>query len=109
VQWDEGAASRRSVQLKDAGFEVLCETEDGADAYRTARRELPDAVVLDLDHKPGHSRQTARPLAELADPPLIVFVGGEQEVRAKAAEQVPTASFVDAEGLKGELRRGSPR
>jgi DNA-binding response OmpR family regulator len=103
VQWDEEAANRRAVQLRDAGFEVLCETEDGANAYRTARREQPDAVVLDLDQKPSHSCQTARPLAKPSSPPRIIFVGGDESARSRAAQLAPAATFVDPDELKSAL------
>lgn len=104
VQWDEDAAASRAERLRSAGFEVLCESKDGAEAYRTARRDQPEVVVLDLDHKPSHSWQTARPLADLANPPGIVFVGGTNDARQRAAKQAPGAMFIADDELEQALR-----
>jgi AmiR/NasT family two-component response regulator len=102
VQWSKEAAASRAERLRSAGFEVLCESQDGAEAYRTARRDRPEVVVLDLDQKPAHSWQTARPLAKLANPPRLVFVGGTDDARQQAARQAPGATFIADE----ELERG---
>jgi DNA-binding response OmpR family regulator len=101
VQWNHVAAALRADRLRHAGFDVLCETEDGAQAYRIARAEQPDVVVLDLNDKPAHSWQTARPLAKLAKPPRLVFVGGSDDARQRAAREAPNAAFTS----EGDLER----
>jgi AmiR/NasT family two-component response regulator len=103
VQWNEAAAASRAERLRGAGFEVLCESQDGANAYRTARRDQPEVVVLDLDEKPSHSWQTARPLAKLANPPRLVFVGGTEDARQRAADQAPGAAFIADDELEQAL------
>lgn len=103
VQWDEEAAAQRIERLKRAGHDVLCETQDGAEAYRIARGEQLDAVVLDLDTKPSHSWQIARPLAKLAQAPRLIFVGGGDKARQRAAKEAPAAAFVAPDDLEGAL------
>jgi len=63
VGWDPAAATERAAALRGAGHEVTVESSDGAAAYRIARQQHPDVVVLDLAVRPSHSWQTARPLA----------------------------------------------
>jgi DNA-binding response OmpR family regulator len=103
VQWDVTAAKQRAERLRAAGHEVLCESEDGAEAYRKARHERPDVVVLDLAHKPSHSWQTARPLAKGKTPPALIFVAGNQAAKNRAAKEAPSARFVSDTGLERAL------
>ena len=103
VQWDEVAAFERAAQLRAAGIDVEVECHDGADAYRKARQGKPDVIVLDLDHRPSHSWQTARPLAKSKSPPRLMFVGGDAAAKARAAKEAPAAAFVDAKRLTDEL------
>ena len=103
VQWDETAAAKRAERLRGRGLEVTLECRDGAEAYRKARQGRPDVVVLDLDHKPSHSWQTARPLTKSAGAPRLVFVGGDADTRSRAAQHVPAATFVDPDQLESAL------
>ena len=107
VQWNKEAAAERSERLERAGFDVSCETKDGREAYRKARQDQPDVVVVDLDEKAAHSRHTAAALSELSEPPRIVFVGGIDDARERAAKEVPAAEFVGADELEDALHSGS--
>lgn len=103
MQWDEAAASERAASLRASGHEVALECHDGAEAYRKARQDPPDVVVLDLDHKASHSWQTARPLAKAKLATRLIFLGGDQAARARAAKEAPKATFVAAEDLEEAL------
>ncbi len=104
VQWNAQAAGERAKRLEQAGFVVTCETKNGREAYRKARHDRPDVVVLDLDEKAAHSRHTASALSELSETPRIVFVGGIEDARERAAKEVPAAEFVADEELEEALR-----
>jgi AmiR/NasT family two-component response regulator len=103
VQWDEVSAAQRAAEIAAEGHQVMTESRDGAEAYRKARLERPDVVVLDLDHKASHSWQTARPLAKAKTSPTLVFVGGDEAARARAAREAPAATFVDPAALSSVL------
>ena len=107
VQWNAEAAAERAERLEQAGHVVTCETKDGREAYRKARQDDPEVVVLDLDQKAAHSRHTAAALAELSEPPRIVFVGGIEDARERAAREVPSAEFVADDELEEALRTGT--
>lgn len=102
MQWDATAAAERAGVLRGAGHEVTVESHDGAAAYRIARRERPDAVVLDLAERPSHSWQTARPLASGRGPRLI-FVDGSDQARERARQQAPAATFTTTQDLLAAL------
>ena len=107
VQWNAQAAAERAKRLDEAGFVVTCETKNGREAYRKARQEEPDVVVLDLDEKAAHSRHTAAALSELSQPPRIVIVGGLEDARERAAKEAPGAEFVADDELENALRSGT--
>ena len=105
VEWDRKSAAARAERLRAAGHEVLVESDDGALAYRTARAEKPDVVLLDLRVKAAHSRQTARPLVGVKDPPRLVFLDGADDQRERAAAIAPDAVFTTGDRLDETLDR----
>ena len=105
VQWDAAAGADRAEVLRSVGHEVTVESSDGAAAYRIARQQRPDAVVLDLALRPSHSWQTARPLA--SDRKLrLIFVDGTPEARERAKLHAPDATFTTTDGLLDTLADG---
>jgi len=93
---DDNVVDRRalSTKLNASGYDVLL-AEDGAVAIRTARREKPDLIVLDISFPPdvGHGGGVPwdgflilswlRRLEEAKDTP-VVFVTGLDPVKYKA-------------------------
>ncbi|MBN1963248.1 MAG: hypothetical protein JW910_01290 [Anaerolineae bacterium] len=95
VQWDEALARQRAGDLREAGWDVEVETQDGGQAYRVIRAGQPDVVVVDLSQKPSHGRELARSLRlgkATRDLP-IVFLDGDDANRAKTRNLLPGAIF----------------
>ena len=86
---DDDRELRRAltIRLRASGYDVV-HAEDGLGAVSIARRERPDAVLLDLG-LPGGDGLTVlgryENLAELSAVPVIVLTGRDPSV---AAEQV---------------------
>jgi CheY-like chemotaxis protein len=100
-----GDAVCRACDLRDAGWFVDAEFEDGGQAFRVIRAEPPDAVIIDLDQRPSHGREVARALRKSAATralPLI-FVGGEDAALAAALAIAPEAACVTWESLSEAL------
>lgn len=100
VLWGEDVDCR-ACALRDAGWFVEVENEDGGRAFRIIRNELPDAIVIDLSRRAAHGRELARALRETAATrrlPLI-FVGGSTEAAEKALAAAPEAQWVPWEEL----------
>lgn len=62
VQWNQTTAEARAKELREAGYEVTVEFEDGARATRRILNNPPDLVLFDLAHRGSHSRETAAAL-----------------------------------------------
>ncbi|GAB4571756.1 MAG: hypothetical protein Kow0077_09310 [Anaerolineae bacterium] len=95
----------RACDLRDAGWFVDAEYEDGGLAFRVIRQDPPDAVVIDLDHKPSHGREVARALQNTRATRQIpvIGVGGTSDARARLQAVVPTATFCSWEQLPDTL------
>jgi two-component system, NarL family, nitrate/nitrite response regulator NarL len=80
------------VQLAQAGFEVVGEATDGAQAVSQFEEQRPDAVVLDL-LMPGVSGFEAIPLLRAVDPAVGIVaytaVAGEIVRKEMARQQIP--------------------
>jgi CheY-like chemotaxis protein len=95
VMWDEDAACH-ACDLRDAGWFVDLEHEDGGQAFRVIRADPPDVVVIDLSRKPSHGREVARALRDNSATralPLIV-VEGDDASRERLRSIAPDAMFV---------------
>jgi len=107
VQWDYPAARRRAAELRDAGHDVAIEANDGGAAYRKARTDLPDVIVLDLAYRPTLTRQATRALNRLFGNRLL-FVDGDEHVRDRVRRQAPQARFTTADELVATLAEYRP-
>lgn len=107
IHWDAAEAAQLAAPLLQDGWEVELETEDGARAVRTIMAQPPDAVVVSLDRKPSHGRETVQALTASKsgrDIPVI-FVGGEAAAQDKTRTKFREAQFVEAPGLRRALAR----
>lgn len=104
--WDKEGAPTRAAALRQAGFHVEVESENGARGVRAVLAHPPDVEVLSLDKHPSHSRETAdatrRYRAGRAMP--IVFVGGDGAYVENSSLRVPGATFVAPEQLVAALQ-----
>lgn len=103
--WDEAAAARRAAGLRNAGHEVEVESHDGARGGRAVLSRPPDAVVLSLEKRPSHSRETADGIRGCRAGRQIpmVFVGGSPAEIEKTRARIPGAVFVRPEELEAAL------
>lgn len=107
VQWDAEGAMARACDLRDDGWWVEVEAEDGGQAFRMIRVQQPDVVVIDLAQKPSHGREVARALREMksmVDLPII-FVDGDEKSVEKAQARISGAIFATSDDLSDALSR----
>lgn len=99
--WDEEAAERRAAVMRQAGFEVDVETHDGARGCRAVLACPPDAVVLSLEKRPSHSRETAGAIRGCKAGRRIpmLFLGGSAADIEKTLARVVDARFAGSEQL----------
>lgn len=111
IDWDETSATAAAKSLEDDGWSVRVEAIDGARAVKHMMDDAPDIVVIDLSRLPSHGRETARAVRgakKLAGLP-IVFFGGTDDARAKAAGVVPDATMTSQDELPHVLARMTMR
>lgn len=107
IDWDEAGAAEAAKELEADGWSVRIESIDGARAVKHMMDEVPDVVAIDLSRLPSHGRETARAIrsaAKMAAIP-IVFYGGTEEARHKAAGVVPDATMTTHQELLPVLAR----
>ena len=107
VQWDYPAARQRAAELRAAGHDVAVESNESGAAYRKARTDLPDVIVLDLAYRPSFTRQATRALNRLFGNRLL-FVGGDAHLHARIRRQAPQARFTTDDELVATLEAYEP-
>lgn len=107
VQWDYSAARRRAIELRAAGHSVAIESNESGAAYRKARTDRPDVIVLDVAYRPSLTRQATRALTRLFGNRLL-FVDAPKHLRARIHRQAPQARFTSAENLVATLETHEP-
>jgi DNA-binding response OmpR family regulator len=101
LHWDKEEAEAYASDLRQQGWDVDVESEDGGRAGKAIKLDTPTAVVTYLTLKPSHGFATAEYLAETKSTrqvPLI-FVGGEGDGLAKARAKLPNAKYVSEDQL----------
>lgn len=104
-QWDDAGAQVRAKELREVGWDVIVESEDGAQGCKAVRASLPDVVVMDLARRPSHSRETVESLRELKATRPIVFVDGMEEVLVKTKAKIPEAIYTTSAKLQAVLEK----
>lgn len=108
VSFDPVRAEARAAALTGLHHGVDVETEDGERAYRAAREQRPDAVVVDLGLRPSHGHALLAPLASQrgdADPQRLVALDApDPDARLEAlGDRVEAVAWVDlATALGGD-------
>jgi hypothetical protein len=105
--WDESEAQAAAQILRDWGWEVEVEWEDGARGGAAVKADPPAAAVFYLDHKPSHSRATAEYLAQTKATRSIplIFVGGEGEGLDKTRAKLPGGKYIREAQLQATLEK----
>ncbi|MFZ1325304.1 MAG: LytTR family DNA-binding domain-containing protein [Candidatus Contendobacter sp.] len=85
---DESPARDRLRELLSrlADYQVCAEACHGAEALRLAASHTPDIVLLDIQMPGLNGLETARRLAESAQPPAIIFITAYDEYALAAFE-----------------------
>lgn len=92
---DEALARERLARfLKDMdGYEIVGEAENGRDALSQAEATAPDIVLLDLRMPVMDGMACAERLAQLPEPPAVIFCTAYDE-HALAAFQVQAVGYL---------------
>ena len=101
IHWNEEEAETKAAPLRDLGWQVELEVEDGARAAKRIIEDSPWIVVIYLLRLPSHGRETAKYLRSKKSTrnlPMI-FVGGSEEAITKTQKQVTDALYTDEENL----------
>jgi CheY-like chemotaxis protein len=112
VHWNAGEAAERAERLQSAGYRVDCHTEQGGgEPIRSARKNPPDAFVIDLARLPSHGRALAVWLRQNKNTRgvPIVFIEGDSEKTKVTREMLPDAVFTHWRRIRGALRRAIER
>jgi DNA-binding NarL/FixJ family response regulator len=106
-QWHAESAQQRAAELREDGWEVLVESEDGARGGKAVIENPPDVIVFDLARRPSHSRETAEAIqwrkATRGVP--IVFVDGTEEIIAKTKAKVKDGVYTTSAELRSMLEK----
>jgi DNA-binding NarL/FixJ family response regulator len=73
-----GFRSIATLLVQSAGYDVIGEASDGAEALAAAERLHPDAVLLDIELPDMTGFAVAERLAARADAPGVVLVSGRR-------------------------------
>ena len=101
VEWDADVAARQADALRRDGWQVEVESENGGRAYRHIRTSVPDAVVIDLCHRPSHGREVGSALRELRATrglPIVCIEDGE-DAREQTRARIDDVRFSSPEAL----------
>ncbi|MEZ0239664.1 MAG: response regulator transcription factor [Chloroflexota bacterium] len=91
--------------LRDAGFDVVGEAEDAADALRAATRLTPDLILLDIALPDGSGLDLVAPLRVAVPGVRVVLISSRRQSEFGGRIAASTADgFVD----KVELGIASP-
>jgi DNA-binding response OmpR family regulator len=105
VHWNQAESLPLAEVLREQGWQVEVEAEDGQRACRRILDALPLAVVIYLTRFPSHGRETAsylrlRPAGATLP---IFFEDGSDETQRKVRERVTDARFVTQGSLSEAL------
>ncbi len=110
IHWNLIEAEELAQTLRDKGWAVDVEAENGAIAGKRIKSKLPDAVVVSLRRLPSHGRITAESLRRnrATQQIPIVFVGGDGPALDATRAKLPDATFTTPEALVAVLDRVCP-
>ena len=104
--WKAEEAAERIERMERAGYEVEYDGA-GSTSFKTLRKKIPDAVVIDLTRLPSHGREVALALRERKATRAVplVFVGGEPAKVERMQALLPDATYASWRGIKGAVTR----
>ena len=107
IHWNPSEAEAHAQILREAGWQVEIEAEDGARAGNAIKADPPQVVVIYLSRLPSHGRETAHYLRSIKATRSIpiVFVDGKEEALEKTRAKVPDAIYTTSEKLNSVLQK----
>lgn len=105
--WNRSEAAALAVEVRNLGWQVELEAEDGARGSTRVLAEPPDAILISLSRLPSHGRQTALYLrtTKVGKTLPIIFFGGGGGPLEKTKAKVSDATFTSWDRLEGVLAR----
>jgi two-component system nitrate/nitrite response regulator NarL len=95
-----------SYALRDHGFDVAGEAEDGRQAVAACRRERFDVVLMDIRMPAMNGIDACREIRSLEDPPLVVMLTTFEELGIiHAAREAGATMYLSKETSPAELAR----
>ncbi len=97
IHWNEKEAEAHADVLREMGWEVELESQDGAYACKRIKAAPPDVVVIYLTRLPSHGVATAAYLqsARITREIPIVVVGGSPEKVEQVREMIPEGVYIE--------------
>lgn len=105
VHWREAEAEVLAREIRNMGWRVDVESNDGARAGKRIKQDRPDVVVIYLSRLPSHGRETGyslKGIKSLKDIPLV-YVDGNEEAIARTRDVIPDAIYTTTEELDRTL------
>ena len=105
VHWREAEAEVLAHEIRNMGWNVDIETNDGDRVGKRIKEDPPDVVVIYLTRLPSHGRETGHALREInatKDIPLV-YVDGNDEAVNRTRTVVPDAVYTTTEQLNTTL------
>jgi CheY-like chemotaxis protein len=95
IHWRTDEAEKRARKLEDAGYKVVVECDQGNAILRKLRKNVPDAVVIDLSRMPSYGRDVAVGIrmGKTTRNVPVVFVEGEPGKADKIKQLLPDAAY----------------
>ena len=110
VHWREAEAEVLAKEIRNMGWTVDWESDDGAKVGKRIRADPPDVVVIYLTRLPSHGRETGHSIKDIEHMQRIplVYVDGSDEAVERTRNIVPDAVYTTTEQLDKTLSDYSP-
>ena len=109
VHWREAEAEVLAKEIRNMGWSVDTETNDGARVGPRMKDDPADVVVIYLSRLPSHGREAGTSLRRKKSTARIplVYVDGNEEAIRRTQTEVPDAIYTTTEELNRTLSRFS--
>ncbi len=107
VHWKAPLAGPLVATCRAAGLEVEFDSVRGNETIKLIRTNPPDAIVLDLNCLPSHSRDTAVYLrgTKYARHIPLIFVDGEPEKVDAVRSMIPDATYTTLKRVSAAVKK----
>jgi hypothetical protein len=101
VHWREAEAEVLAQEIRNMGWTVVWESDDGDKVEQRIIDDPPDVVVIYLTRLPSHGRETGHSLMKIMGSKHIplVYVDGSQAAIDRTKAMIPDAVYTTTEEL----------